>query len=94
MQSSDPIGLFIEKAIQRTHASGNKTETKEGVYQAYDNFCMDKRLAKETSETFSRRLKNEGFEYKQKKIDGRNTRVWLDIELKDYRQAEEGQETL
>ena len=55
---------------------------------------MDKKLPKESSQTFSRRLKDEGFSYEQRKIGGRNTYVWLNVKLVDYKEAEEGQETL
>lgn len=94
MQSSDPIKLFIEMAIDRKVLSENERLTKEQVYQDYDHFCIDKKLSRESPETFSRRLKDEGFRYEHKRIDGIRRYVWLDIELKDYRQAEEGQDTL
>jgi putative DNA primase/helicase len=94
MQSSDPIKLFIELAIERTPVSENEEPTKDEIYAAYDKFCMDKKLPKESSQTFSRRLKDEGFVYEQKRKEGTNTRVWLNIKLKDYKQAEEGQETI
>ena len=94
MQSSDPIALFIEMAINKADVSDNKRLTKEQVYQAYDHFCADKKLARESSDTFSRRLKVEGFLDDRKRIDGMRRYVWVNIELKDYRQAEEGQETL
>jgi P4 family phage/plasmid primase-like protien len=90
-QSANPIRLFGEMSIT-TKAGG--WETKDEVYSAYDRFCIDKNLPKESEYTFSRELKNLGLEYKQKKIDGAGTRVWIDIELRDYKDAEEGQETL
>jgi len=93
MQSSDPIRLFTEMAI-KTVQSENNWQTKEAVYDAYERFCTDKRLPKESNETFSRRLKDAGFEYKQKRIDGGRVYVWLNIELKDYKEADEDQETL
>ncbi len=92
-QSSDPIKLFIEMAIKKVDASENKYVSKDAIYQAYDKFCMDKRLPKESTESFSRRLKDEGFDYKRKRVDQGNVYVWLNVKLVDYKEAEEGQET-
>jgi putative DNA primase/helicase len=91
MQSSDPIRLFAEMCIKAVNGAWEK---KEGVYFAYERFCSDKNLPKESSETFSRRLKEQGFDYKQRRIDGVKYWVWLDIQLRDYRAAEDDQETL
>lgn len=95
MESSDPIRLFFEMAIDRTsEAARAGYETKEDVYEAYKRFCTDKRLPKESSETFSRRLTKLGLENKPKKIDGNKTYVWNNIRLKDYTKIDEDQETL
>jgi hypothetical protein len=91
MQSSDPIRLFAEMFIKRVD---NAWEKKEGVYFAYERFCADKNLPKEGNETFSRRLKDQGFDYKQKKIDGVKYWVWWNVQLNDYKEVEEGQEIL
>jgi P4 family phage/plasmid primase-like protien len=91
MQSSDPIRLFAEMSIKNVDDAWEK---KDGVYFAYERFCQDKNLPKESSETFSRKLKERGFNYKQKKFDGIKYWVWTNIQLADYRQTEEGQEVL
>jgi putative DNA primase/helicase len=93
MQSSDPIRLFTEMAIT-TIQSENNWERKEAVYNAYEKFCIDKNLPKESSETFSRRLHDAGFDYKRKKIDGVKYYVWINMQLKDYKEVDEEQETL
>jgi putative DNA primase/helicase len=93
-QSSDPIKLFIEMAIKKEVVSDDERQTKEQVYQAYHNFCMEKNLPKESSEIFSRRLDLEGFDYDRKRIDGIRRYVWLNVKLVNWKQAEEGQETL
>jgi P4 family phage/plasmid primase-like protien len=93
MQSSDPIRLFIEKAII-TINDENNWETKEAVYNAYVNFCTDKNLPKESPETFSRRLVEQGFLYKRKRIDGVRAHVWINMKLTDYKLADEEQEVL
>ena len=67
-ESSDPIRLFVETSIDRTSQEAKETyEPKVDVYEAYGRFCAEKRLGKESSETFSRRLKKEGLEYERKK---------------------------
>lgn len=92
MESSDPIRLFTEMAIDRTSEG---YETKDNVYAGYEWFCSEKNLGKESSATFSRRLKQEGFHYEQKKINGVRTWVWKNIKLKDWKKAEDqDQETL
>jgi P4 family phage/plasmid primase-like protien len=93
MQSSDPIRLFSELCI-KTVLDVKDFETKEAVYNAYQNFCIDKKLPKESSETFSRRLKEIGFDYKQRKIEGVKTHVWIQVGLRDYKEAEKEQDTL
>jgi putative DNA primase/helicase len=93
MQSSDPVRLFIELAIITIEDESNY-ETKDSVYSAYSRFCTDKNLPKESSETFSRRLKDFGFNYKQKRVEGVQTRVWIKMKLKDYKDTDEDQETL
>jgi putative DNA primase/helicase len=93
MQSSNPIRLFTESAIIQINDESNY-ETKEAVYNAYERFCTDKKLPKESIETFSRRLTNQGFQYKQKKIDGIRIQIWINMKLIDYKQAERDQETL
>lgn len=86
MQSSDPIRLFSEMSIK---IIDNSWETKDAVYSAYERFCLDKNLPKESSETFSRRLKEQGFGYKQKKIDSVKYWLWINMQLKDYRETDE-----
>jgi P4 family phage/plasmid primase-like protien len=93
MQSSDPIRLFIELAIRRED-SEYYWETKDGVYNAYCNFCKEKNLAKESSHKFSREITKEGFEYDQKKIDGVKTHVWIKMQLKHWKETDEDQEIL
>ena len=85
-ESSDPIGLFIELAIKRNQGYW---QTKDEVYTAYEQFCNEKNLPKESPGTFTRRLHDENFIDKQKRIDGASPRVWLDIQLKQYKQTEQ-----
>ena len=93
MQSADPIRLFTELAIIPIPGDNN-WEKKDDVYSAYERFCRDKNLPKESSETFSRRLKDAGFEYERKKSQGDRFYVWTGMRLKDYRQVEKDQEVL
>jgi putative DNA primase/helicase len=92
-ESSDPIGLFIESCIS-IQSTDSYRETKEAVYNAYQDFCTAKKLPKESSETFSRRLKQHDFKYEQIRIGKERPYFWVCMQLKDYKEAEEGQETL
>jgi hypothetical protein len=95
MESSDPIRLFFEMAVDTSSAEAREGyETKSNVYDSFERFCKEKRLPMESCETFNRRLKTYGLCYKQKKIDGANTWVWINMKLKDYTKVDEGQETL
>jgi Txe/YoeB family toxin of Txe-Axe toxin-antitoxin module len=94
MQSLDPIKLFIEMAINKMDVSADKRLTKEQVYEAYEGFGAYKKVNKESSGTLSRRLKDEGYKYEQTRMGKIRTYVWVNIELKDWKEAEEGQETL
>ena len=93
MQSSEPIRLFSEMCIKRIEGESNY-ESKDAVYAAYERFCTDLKLPKESSETFSRRLKETGLDYKQKKRDGVKFYAWQNIELRNYKEAEKDQERL
>jgi len=91
IQSADPIRLFIELSISRQVGG---YETKDGVYDAYKIFCTDKNLPAESQETFSRRLKEAGFDYKRKSLKGLKVYAWENIKLEDYRIIERKQATL
>jgi hypothetical protein len=81
-------------AINKMDVSADKRLTKEQVYEAYEGFCAYKKVNKESSGTLSRRLKDEGYKYEQTRMGKIRTYVWVNIELKDWKEAEEGQETL
>ena len=91
MESSNPIKLFTETAISRVVEN---YEPKDDVYASYTKFCDEKRLSKESSETFSRRLGNLGFEHTQKKTNGIKNRVWVNVKLVDYTKVDDNQETI
>jgi phage/plasmid-associated DNA primase len=92
IESSDPIRLFCELGIRR---EPNHNETKAAVYSAYEEYCMEKRLPRESNQTFSRRLKQSGFEYKQDRQDKGRPYVWESVKLVYWRPVEdEDQETL
>ena len=91
MESSNPIKLFAETAIHRT---AERYETKADVFNSYTKFCDEKRLGKESSATFSRRLLSFGFEHLPKKINGVKTHVWINVKLIDNTKADDDQETL
>jgi hypothetical protein len=63
-------------------------------YEAYQQFCSDKNLPKESGGTFTRRLHDEGFHDKQKRFEGTNSRVCVDIQLKQYKPTDQDQTTL
>jgi P4 family phage/plasmid primase-like protien len=91
--SSNPIRIFVEKYIETGVI--NNDETKEDVHNTYEKFCMENRLSKESSETFSRRLKKDyNFTYKQERTGKTKQYYWKNIRLRGRKEVEEGQETL
>ena len=91
--SSDAIRAFVENGLD-THAKDNN-ELKDTVYNAYVNFCIIKHLNPESSLTFSNRLTKEyNLDYRKIKKGNHREYYWIGVKLKDWKQAEEGQETL
>jgi phage/plasmid-associated DNA primase len=93
ISSSNPIRIFVEKYIE---GSINNDETKQDVYNSYERFCMENRLSKESSETFSRRLKKD-YDFKDKQVRGKGIPKpyhWLNMRLKDREEVDDDQETL
>ena len=93
MQSSDPIRLFAETSTKKV-LDALAWETKDSVYSAYEKFCSDRNLPKESSETFSRKFKQQDCVYKQKNVKGVNTYVWINIIIIDNKEADQDQDTL
>ena len=96
IESSDPIRAFVETAVDRiTEGARSNNESKEEVYNAYVTFCNFKRLNPESSFAFSQRLTKE-FNFTDAKLMKNKIRdyYWTGMKLKDWKEAEEGQETL
>jgi hypothetical protein len=65
-------------------------ESKVDVYKAYENFCIDKRLAKESMETFGRRLKNDyGVQQGRERRNNVQTRVWKYVKLRQWKTVQD-----
>ncbi len=94
MQSSDPIRFFIETAIRKTNDKEDCYETKTAVHESYSRFCDKNKLPIESTYTFSRRLKVDGYIDELKRVQGDRTRVWKNIKLIDWTKPDdEDQET-
>ena len=82
MLSSNPIRAFYELTIRKE--TGNN-ESKQSVFDSYTKFCEDKKLAKESIDTFNRRLKADwGLLDSKIQKDGVRVPHWLDIKRIDY----------
>jgi putative DNA primase/helicase len=92
IESSNPIRAFVESSIKKDES---KNELKDAVYDAYVRFCKDKKLGIESNYSFSRILKKEhGLKDDKLTKDRKRDYYWLGVELKDWKEAEEGQDTL
>jgi hypothetical protein len=92
IESSNPIRAFVESSIKKDES---KNELKDALYDAYVRFCKDKKLGIESNYSFSRILKKEhGLKDDKLTKDRKRDYYWLGVELKDWKEAEEGQDTL
>jgi P4 family phage/plasmid primase-like protien len=91
--SSNPVRAFVEAALEQ---DSDSSTLKEEVYKSYKFFCKDNKLATESEQSFSRKLKRE-HGYKDIQVrDGKGDKpyYWTGVKLKDWRPAEEGQSLL
>jgi hypothetical protein len=85
---------YPESALEQ---DSNSAPSKQEVYESYERFCNANKLAVESEQSFSRRLKKQyGFkdlQMRNEKCSGRSY-FWVGIKLKDWKAAEEGQSNL
>ena len=95
IESSDPIRAFVETAISRSNDKDSSSyESKTDLYNAYTDYCIAKYLNPESQFAFSSRLTKEfDFHSERKQKDKSRDFYWIGIKLKDWKKAEEGQET-
>ncbi|HZA68787.1 MAG TPA: hypothetical protein VE548_03735 [Nitrososphaeraceae archaeon] len=91
--SSNPVRAFFEAAIEHDN---NRATLKSEVYESYKMFCNAKKLAAESEQSFSRKLKKEfGLKDTQMRDENNNrSYYWIGIRIKDWKPTEEGQNTL
>jgi putative DNA primase/helicase len=84
--SSDPIRAFDEACIRIDKDDSTRKISKEVVYQAYRNFCLNKKVSIESEQSFSRRLKEtRGYQDKQARNDlGIKAYYWVGIKIVDW----------
>lgn len=91
--SSNPVRAFYESALEH---DSDSMSLKSEVYMSYRIFCKSKRLPIESEQSFSRKLRNEfGLRHTQMRDqNGNRAYYWVGIRVKDWKPAEEGQNTL
>ena len=91
--SSNPVRAFFEAALEYDN---DKAPSKSEVYVSYKMFCDAKKLAAESEQSFSRKLKKDfGLNYKQMRDEkGGKAYYWIGIRIKDWESAEDGQNIL
>src|SRR5918996_2675022 len=88
--SSNHVRAFVEAALEQNN---DRAILKSEVYASYRMFCNSKKLAAESEQSFSRKLKKE-FSLKDTQMrDENNNRAyyWIGIRIKDWKPTEEGQ---
>jgi putative DNA primase/helicase len=91
--SSNPVRAYFEAALEHDN---DRIFSKSEVYASYKMFCNTKKLAAESEQSFSRKLKKE-FGLKDMQIrdeNGSRAYYWVSIRIKDWEPVEEGQNTL
>ena len=91
--SSNSVRAFGEAALEQ---NSDNAPSKSEVYASYKTFCKSKKLSTESEQSFNRKLKKE-FGLKDMQIrDEKGNRAyhWVGINIKDWKPAEEGQNTL
>ena len=91
IRSSEPVRYFAETALRNDDAPSSY-ETKVLVYDAYCKFCDENNLPVESSYTFSRKLKKEGYFDIQIRIGGKKEPkiwVWRNIRLIDWKKIDD-----
>jgi putative DNA primase/helicase len=91
--SSNPVRAFYEAAIEYDN---NRATLKSKVYESYKIFCNAKKLAAESEQAFSRKLKREfGLkDIQMRDENGDRAYYWVGIAIKDWKPASDGQDTL
>jgi hypothetical protein len=91
LRSSDPIRYFAETALRVDNGS-NVYVLKTEVHEAYSQFCDYYKLSVESSYTFSRELKKQGFHDVQVRIGGKDRPkvwAWRNVKLIDWKKAKD-----
>ena len=92
MRGTNPIGYFVEKALTLVDAAGNKI-LKEIMYESYRFFCHAKKIAPESEQSFSRKLKKEfGFQDARFRKGGERVTCWIDVKIVDWKAAEDSEQ--
>jgi len=73
-------GNSVSRFEQACLADGNESIPKSEIHQAYIAFCEDEGIPTETQHKMTRELKLEGYQDGQARVNGRKTRVFMNIE--------------
>ena len=91
--SSNPVRAFFETALEQDN---DRAILKSEVYASYRMFCNSKKLAAESEQSFSRKLKKEFSIRDTQMRDDRGNRgyYWIGFRIKDWKPTEKGQNIL
>ena len=79
-EKADPVERFLGMYTER---GADYVVPKKSLYQAYANFCLNNNHIPRKDRGFGERIKYFGFVDGTTRIDGRVTKVWLGLRLKD-----------
>jgi Poxvirus D5 protein-like len=92
IRGSNPIQYFVEKALTMVDAAGNKI-LKEEMYESYRFFCHAKKIAPESEQSFSRKLKKEfGFQDARFRKGDERVTCWIDVRIIDWKSVEDSEQ--
>jgi hypothetical protein len=85
-RGSNPVKYFIGKGLE---VSQGFKEPKIELFDHYEKFCKEFGLSPESEQSFSRKLRNEGFNVKRFRVYGELVYCWVDIKAKDWSKEDE-----
>jgi len=81
-QEQDSLGQWLEECIERQAEAGFYIPNSQ-IYSSYTEWCEENGVTPKKRKAFTQALRARGVEGpKQKKVLGKNQRVWMDVRIK------------
>jgi phage/plasmid-associated DNA primase len=78
--ATNPIGSFIKNAVAEDSIESDKV-TKDELYQVYQRYCIQNKLAVESKENFGKLLKKKYHYQDGREASGERRTIWKGVRL-------------